>query len=76
MTSTDAAMAALARLYGPDAETQRRCLPGIADGLHTQLCDLYARPNAFDADTVALNLEGARRAVLRFAEAMRREGQS
>lgn len=76
MTDTEAALAVWARLYGPDAETQRRGLPEIADGLSSQLHELYARPSASDADAVAANLEGARRAVLRYAETLRREGQS
>lgn len=76
MTSTEAALAVMARLYGPDAETQRRGLPEIADGLHTQLCELYARPSAFDAETVAANLDGARRALMRYADTLRREGES
>ena len=74
MTSTEAAVAIMARLYGPDAETQRRGMPEIADGLHTQLCELYACPSAHAAETLAANLEGARRAVLRYADTLRREG--
>lgn len=74
MTAAEAAVAVMARLYQPDAETLRRGLPDIADTLHTQLCELYARPSAFAAETVAAHLEGARRALTRFAEALRREG--
>lgn len=73
MTATEAAVAVMARLYGPDAETQRRGFPDIADALHTQLCELYARPSATAAEAVAANLDGARRAAMCFAEAMRRE---
>lgn len=76
MTATEAAVAVMARLYGPDAETQRRGLPEIADALHTQLCELYARPSATAAEAVAANLDGARRAVLRLAEAVRRDGNA
>lgn len=44
MTSTDAAMAALARLYGPDAETQRRCLPGCGSQTgYIHSCAIYTR---------------------------------
>lgn len=76
MTDTEAAIAVMARLYGPDAETQRRGLPEISDGLSTQLHELYARPSVVAAETLAANLEGARRAVLRYAETLRRDGQS
>ena len=74
MTATEAAVAVMARLYGPDAETQRRGFPDIADALHTQLCELYARPSVTAAETVAASLDGAKRAAIRFAEAIRREG--
>ena len=74
MTAVEAAVAVMARLYGPDAETQRRGLPEIADALHTQLCELYARPSALAAETVAANLDGARRAALRYAEVLRQDG--
>ncbi len=76
MTDTEAALAVWARLYGPDAETQRRGLPEIADGLSSQLHELYARPSAVGAETAASNLEGARRALLRYAETLRRDGHS
>lgn len=63
-----------AALYGPSVEELRRSLPEIGDGLQAQLHELYARPNPTAADQLAANLDGARRAVLRLAEAIRREG--
>lgn len=76
MTSTEAAIAVMARLYGPDAESQRQSLLDIADGLHTQISALYASPSVADAVAVASNLDGAQRALMRYAETMRREGDS
>ncbi len=73
MTGPDAA-AAYASLYAPTVEDLRRGLPEIADGLQVQLLELYARPSAPAAEMLAANLDGARRAVLRLADAIRREG--
>lgn len=53
-----------------DSEALRRGLPDIADGLSAQLHELAARPDAAVAETVAANLAGAHRAVLRFREAL------
>lgn len=63
-----------AQLYGPTPETQRRGLLEIAEGLHAQLCTLHACPTVEGATSVAANLAGAQRAVLRYAEALREEG--
>jgi hypothetical protein len=63
-----------AALYGPSADELRRSLPEIGDGLQVQLHELYARPDPTAADQLAANLDGARRAVLRLAETIRREG--
>lgn len=70
----NAAVDAMARPYGVPAETQRRALPELGEALSAQLHELYARPSLAAADQVAANLDGAKRAVLRYAEAMRREG--
>ena len=60
--------------YAPSAETQRQVLVDMADGLHAQLLELYARPCPAAAERLAANLAGASRAVLRYREAMLREG--
>lgn len=67
--------AALAALYQPSAESLRIGLPDIAEGLNAQLYELYARPCPDAADRLAANLAGASRAVLRFREALEREGR-
>lgn len=66
---------AMRALYGIPADTQRRALPELGDALSAQLVELYARPTIAAADQLATNLDGARRAVLRYAEALRREGE-
>ena len=69
-------VAALAQLYGsqrPDAQALADALPGLADGLHAQLCALFVAPSMSGADALACSLEGARRHLLQLAEAIRRE---
>ncbi len=56
----------------PSAEDHRRGLPDIAKALDTQIGELYLRPSVDTAAYVAASLEGARRAVLRFREALLR----
>ena len=68
------AVESMARLYAVPAETQRRALPEIGEVLNAQLVELYQRPSIAGADQLAANLDGARRAVLRYADALRREG--
>jgi hypothetical protein len=60
--------------YAPSGESLRRSLHDVADGLHGQLCELYARPSAEAAEILAANLAVASRAVLRHREALLREG--
>lgn len=72
MTAADH-MAALARLYGMDADALRRSLPDLGDGLHSQLVALHDAPSQSACEQLAANLEGARRYVLRLAEAIRAE---
>lgn len=60
--------------YSPTAESLRVGLPDIADGLHSQLCELYARPTADAAERLAANLNGAALAVMRYRAAMLLEG--
>lgn len=74
MTGPEAA-AMYAAQYGPSVEELRRSLPDIGDGLQAQLHELYASPDPTAAEQLAANLDGARRAVLRLAEAIRREGR-
>lgn len=52
-------------LYGPSSDELRRSLPGIGDHLQHALDELHARPSAEAASRVAIELEGAQRAVLR-----------
>lgn len=73
MTSTSAA-AQHAAIYQPSAESLRLSLPDMAEGLSGQLHELHARPCADAAERLAANLAGASRAVLRYREAILREG--
>jgi hypothetical protein len=66
--------AAAPRSYAPNAEDLARSLPEIGDGLCAQLCELSARPTADGAETLAANLAGAHRAVLRLREALLCQG--
>ncbi|MGY0611708.1 hypothetical protein [Luteimonas sp. A501] len=72
MTAADY-VAALARLYGMDSDALRRNLPDLGDGLHAQLVALHDAPSQSACEHLASNLEGARRYVLRLAEAIRTE---
>lgn len=74
MTGPDDAARAYAALYGPSVDELRRNLPEIGSGIEAQFHELYARPSAVAAEILASNLSGAHRACLRFAEAIRREG--
>lgn len=62
------------QLYTPGAEELRASLVNIADGLDTQLHELHRAPSALEAERVAANIAGAHRAVLRLADALRKEG--
>jgi hypothetical protein len=73
MNGVDAA-AAYAALHAPSADTLRRSLPEVGDGLQGQLHELSARPSAERCEQAARNLEGARLTVLRLREALLREG--
>ena len=75
MTGPDAARA-YAGLYAPTAEDLRLSLPDIADGLHAKLCELSARPTPDRAEILAVYIAGAHRTVLKFREAMLREGSA
>ena len=71
--SADAA-ARYAATHTPDPEALRRGLPDMADGLFAQLHTLHEHPSPDAAERLAANLAGASRAVLRYREAMLREG--
>jgi hypothetical protein len=73
MTGLDAA-AAYATLHTPSANTLRRSLPDVGDGLQGQLHELSARPSVERCEQAARNLEGARLTVMRLREALLREG--
>ena len=68
------AQAAYAALYNPSAESLRTSLPEIGEGLAAQLVELHKRPCVAAAEQVAANLDGARRAVLRYRERLIAEG--
>lgn len=74
MTAADH-VAAMGRLYGPDAHELARQLPDLADSIHAQLCALYVAPSESGAEDMARNLHGLRAHVLRLADAIRREGR-
>lgn len=73
MTGPHAA-AVYAASYAPNSESLRQSLPEIGDGLQSQLVTLYADPSPRAAEALASNLAGAQRAVLRYREALLREG--
>lgn len=73
MTGPEAA-AVYAASHTPDPEALRRGLPDMADGLFAQIQTLHDSPSPDAAERLAANLAGASRAVLRYREAMLREG--
>lgn len=74
MNATDQHLAAQAALYGPSAAAQAKALPELGEGLMAHLIDLARDPTPVRAELMSVNLEGARRAVLRLREALVREG--
>lgn len=62
------------QLYSAGAEELRKALVDIAEGLSTQLFALHRAPSAGEAERVAANLAGAQRALLRYADALHKEG--
>lgn len=71
-----AACVIYAALYGPSCEELRRTLPDIGEHLQHAFGDLHACPTPHDADRLAVELDGARRAVLRFRERLLAEERS
>lgn len=65
-----------AALYGPTADELRRSLPEIGEHLQRSLESLSAEPTAEMAERIAVELDGARRAVMRFRERLLVEGRS
>ena len=66
----------LRALYGLpelDFEALRKGLPDVGDGLQAKLQQLHDHPSEARAEILLHHLEGARRHVLRFAEAIREE---
>jgi hypothetical protein len=63
-------------LYGPSSEELRRSLPAVGEHLQSVMEDLRVRPSAEAAARVAIELEGAKRAVLRFRERLLAEERS
>lgn len=47
-----------------DTKPLREYLPDVAEALHAQMVELFARPTADGAERLAYNLDGARRLVL------------
>lgn len=61
--------------FEPDADTLRRLLPDVGDATRDALHDLHTRPGLETANKALTQLMGARQAVLRFREALTREGR-
>ncbi|MBE2211194.1 MAG: hypothetical protein IAE66_06265 [Xanthomonadaceae bacterium] len=74
MSPADQHLAAQAALYGPSAVALARTMAELGEGLSAQLADLERDPTPVRAELMAINLEGAKRAVLRLREALVREG--
>jgi hypothetical protein len=73
MTPTQQAVVALTALYAPSAAAQAREMPEIGAAMEAQLVALTMDPSPERCLAVASNLDGARRAVLRLHEAVKRE---
>lgn len=74
MTSSQIkAMCTLCGKAAPTFEELRRTLPDLGDGLHAQLQALHDTPSESACEQLAANLDGARRFVLRLADAMHKE---
>lgn len=61
-------------MNGPDADTLRRGLADIGEGIAAQMAALEAMATPERAERCAYNLDGARIAVLRLRESLIREG--
>ena len=73
MNPADQHAAAQAALYGPSAATLAAQMVELGEGLAAQLADLARDPTPVRAELMSINLEGAKRAVLRLREAIQRE---
>lgn len=76
MNPTQACLAALGRLYGPDAEAMRRGLPEHGESIRGQLCELAARPSVERCETAIRNMGGLVQLLQRFRERLLIEGDS
>lgn len=68
--------AALTALYGrcePTAEMMLRCLPELAESLHTRLCEAARAPSVERCEQLAQDADGLRLHLLRLAQAIRAE---
>lgn len=61
--------------FEPDAEDLRRLLPDVGEATRNALHDLHTRPGLETANAALTQLMGARQAVLRYREALQREGR-
>lgn len=73
MSTADQHLAALAAAYGPSAAALAKQMVELGEALAAQLADLSRGPTAVRAEIMAINLDGARRAVLQLREAIQRE---
>ena len=55
-------------VQGPSAAQQASMLPDLGEGLSAQLAQLARDPEPWRCEQMAVNLEGARMAVLRLRE--------
>lgn len=72
----NATLARFHALYKPSPALPRDDLQDLAEGLHAQLTNLTLDPSPARCETVAANLDGARRAILRLrAQLMEANGE-
>lgn len=65
------AASAYTSLHGTSVASLLKFLSDMAAGLHAQLRKVYPMPSVVAAETLAANVSGAHRAVLRLAQALR-----
>lgn len=59
--------------HGPSAAQQAAMLPDLGDSLAAQLAELARDPEPWKCERLAVNLEGARQAVMRLRETVMAE---
>ncbi|WP_162434813.1 hypothetical protein [Pseudoxanthomonas koreensis] len=72
--NTAAHLSQLQALHAPRAADLLRPLVDIGDGLAAAFATLHRDPHPAAAEQLAIRLEGARRHVLKLADALRKEG--